>query len=95
MGKLKPLRDCIVVSRIQEKAKTAGGIYIPDNAKEKPAEGIVFAVGGGRVVDGARVPLEVKSGDHVLFAKYAGTEVEVGGETMLIMREDDLLGVLA
>lgn len=92
--KFKPLHDLVVVSRIAEKEKTQGGIIIPDASKEKPAEGIVVAVGSGRRVDGHLVPLEVKRGDHVLFGKYAGNEVTIGGETALILREDDLLGVV-
>lgn len=94
---IRPLHDRILVKRIEADNKTAGGLFIPDNAKEKPVEGLVVAVGSGVLTkDGARIPLDVKAGDHVLFAKYSGTEVKVvldGGEH-LILREDDLLAVL-
>ncbi len=93
--KLRPLQDRILVQRVEEEATTKGGIIIPDTAKEKPAEGKVTAVGNGKVADdGKRVPLEVKKGDRVLFGKYAGTEVKVDGDEYLIMREDDVLGVI-
>ena len=93
--KLKPLQDRILVQRVEEQAKTKGGIIIPDTAKEKPAEGKVVAVGAGKVGDdGKRVALEVKKGDRVLFSKYAGTEVQIEGDEYLIMREDDILGVI-
>jgi chaperonin GroES len=93
--KLRPLQDRIVVQRVEEEAKTKGGIIIPDTAKEKPAEGKIIAVGNGKVSDdGKRIPLELKKGDRVLFGKYAGTEVKIDGEEYLIMREDDVLGVI-
>mgnify|MGYP003572780771 FL=1 len=93
--KLRPLQDRILVQRVEEETTTKGGIIIPDTAKEKPAEGKVTAVGNGKVGDdGKRVALEVKKGDRVLFGKYAGTEVKVDGSEYLIMREDDVLGVI-
>ncbi|WP_054031074.1 co-chaperone GroES [Desulfatitalea tepidiphila] len=93
--KLRPLQDRILVQRVEEETTTKGGIIIPDTAKEKPAEGKVVAVGNGKVGDdGKRVPLEIKTGDRILFGKYAGTEVKINGEEYLIMREDDVLGVL-
>ncbi|AOY58052.1 MULTISPECIES: co-chaperone GroES [Desulfococcus] len=93
--KLKPLQDRILVQRVEEENKTKGGIIIPDTAKEKPAEGKVVAVGNGKVGDdGQRIALELKVGDRVLFGKYSGTEVKVEGEEYLIMREDDVLGVI-
>jgi len=92
---LRPLQDRILVQRIEEEQTTKGGIIIPDTAKEKPAEGKVIAVGNGKLADdGNRVPLEIKTGDRVLFGKYAGTEVKIDGEEYLIMREDDVLGVI-
>lgn len=93
--KIKPLQDRILVKRIEEEEKTAGGIIIPDTAKEKPIEGKVVAVGRGKVSeDGKIMPLDVKKGDRILFGKYAGTEVKIEGEEHLIMREDDVLGVI-
>ena len=93
--KVRPLHDRLIVKRIDEEAKTAGGIIIPDTAKEKPQEGKVIAVGKGRVSeDGKLLPLDVHKGDRVLFTKYAGSEIEVGGDEHLIIREDDVLGVL-
>ena len=93
--KLRPLQDRILVQRVEEETTTKGGIIIPDTAKEKPAEGKVIAAGNGKVADdGKRVPLEVKKGDRILFGKYAGTEVKVEGDEYLIMREDDVLGVI-
>ncbi len=93
--KLKPLHDRIVVKRMEEEEKTAGGIIIPDTAKEKPQQGKVMAVGGGKLSDnGTRTPLTVKEGDRILFSKYAGTEIKVGGEELLIMREDDVLAIM-
>jgi chaperonin GroES len=92
---IRPLHDRIVVARIAEEEKTKGGIIIPDTAKEKPVEGKVLAVGKGRILDDGKLkPLEVKVGDRVLFAKYGGSEVKLDGEMVLIMREDDVLGVL-
>ena len=92
---IKPLRDRVIVRRLNEEEKTKGGIIIPDTAKEKPQEGEVIAVGSGKVLeDGKTVPLEVKKGDRVLFGKYSGTEVTVDGEELLMMREEDILGVI-
>lgn len=93
--KLRPLQDRIVVQRVAEETTTKGGIIIPDTAKEKPAEGKVIAVGNGKLGDdGKRVALEIKKGDRILFGKYSGTEVKIDGEEYLIMREDDVLGVI-
>ncbi len=93
--KVKPLQDRILVKRIQEEEKTKGGIIIPDAAKEKPQEGIVVAVGDGKVLDnGTRVAPAVKAGDKILFGKYSGTEIKVDGEEHLILREDDILGIV-
>jgi chaperonin GroES len=92
--RVKPLHDRIVVKRIEEEEKTKGGIIIPDTAKEKPQQGKVVAVGPGRRDDGKVVPLDVKAGDTVLFAKYAGTDIKIEGEDHLILREDDVLGVV-
>ena len=92
--KIRPLHDRILVQRIDEEAKTKGGIIIPDTAKEKPTEGKVLAVGNGKILeDGTTRPLEVKPGDRILFSKYAGTEVKVDGEEQTIIREDDVLGI--
>lgn len=92
---IRPLGDRLLVKRVQEEAQTAGGIIIPDSAKEKPIEGKVIAVGNGkRGDDGKPVKLEVKKGDKVLFGKYAGTEVKIEGEEHLILREDDILGIV-
>ncbi|MBW2229274.1 MAG: co-chaperone GroES [Deltaproteobacteria bacterium] len=93
--KIRPLQDRILVKRVDEEDKTAGGIIIPDTAKEKPQEGRVVAVGNGKVGDDGNVtPLEVKKGDKVLFSKYSGTEVNIENEEHLIIREDDVLGIL-
>ncbi len=93
--KIRPLQDRILVKRLDEEEKTKGGIIIPDSAKEKPQEGKVIAVGGGKVSeDGKVLPLDVKKGDRVLFSKYSGTEVNLDGEEHLIIREDDVLGIL-
>jgi chaperonin GroES len=93
--KIRPLQDRIIVKRIAEEEKTKGGIIIPDTAKEKPQEGQVTAVGKGKLnEDGKVTPLDVKVGDKVLFGKYSGTEIKVEGEEHLIMREDDILGVI-
>ena len=93
--KIKPLRDRIIVRRLSQDEKTKGGIIIPDTAKEKPQEGEVIAVGNGKVLDdGKVVPLELKKGDKILFGKYAGTEIKVDGEELLIVREEEVLGVI-
>ncbi len=93
--KLRPMQDRIIVKRVEEETKTAGGIFIPETAKEKPMEGEVVAVGNGkRTEDGKVLPLDVKVGDKVLFGKYSGTEIKVDGQDYLIMREDDILGVI-
>ena len=93
--KLRPLQDRILVQRLEEETKTSGGIIIPDTAKEKPAEGKVVSVGKGKVDEnGKRVALEGKKGDRILFGKYAGTEVKIEGEEYMIMREDDVLGII-
>ncbi|MBT0667682.1 co-chaperone GroES [Novosphingobium profundi] len=91
----RPLHDRVLVRRVEAEEKTAGGIIIPDSAKEKPAEGEIVAVGNGAVVDGKVVALDVKVGDRVLFGKWSGTEVKVDGEDLLIMKESDILGVIA
>lgn len=93
--KIRPLSDRILVKRVAEETKTAGGILIPDNAKEKPVEATVIAVGNGKVfADGKVHAIDIKVGDRVLFSKYSGTEVKVDGEEHLILREDDILGVI-
>jgi chaperonin GroES len=93
--KFRPLHDRVVVKRIDAEEKTAGGIIIPDTAKEKPVEGKVLAVGNGRVLeDGGIRKLDIKVGDRILFGKYGGTEVTIDGEDLLILREDDVLGVV-
>ena len=93
--KIRPLNDRILVKRLEGEEKTAGGIIIPDSAKEKPAEGEIVAVGPGKLNDaGDRVAIDVAVGDRVLFSKYGGTEVKLDGEDFLIMREDDILGVV-
>jgi chaperonin GroES len=93
---VKPLQDRVLIERVEEETKTAGGIIIPDNNKEKPAQGKVISVGSGyRNQDGTLRSLEVKAGDVVLFGKYSGTEVKVEGKDLIIMREDDILGVMA
>lgn len=92
---VKPLQDRVLIKRVEEEQKTVGGIIIPDTHKEKPAQGEVVAVGSGyRLQDGTVKSLDVKKGDKVLFGKYSGTEVKVGGENYLIMKEDEILGVL-
>ena len=92
---LRPLHDRIIVKRLEQDEKTAGGLYIPDSAKEKPQRGKVVAVGKGKIQeDGSVRPLELKAGDTVLFGKYSGTEVQVENDTCLIMREDDVLAVV-
>ena len=91
----RPLGDRVLVRRVEEEAKTKGGIIIPDTAKEKPQEGEVIAVGpGARDEDGKRVPMDVKAGDRILFGKWSGTEVKIDGEDLIIMKESDILGLL-
>lgn len=93
--KIRPLNDRILVKRLEEEEKTAGGIIIPDSAKEKPAEGEIVAVGPGKMNDaGERAAMDVKVGDRVLFSKYGGTDIKYDGDDFLIMREDDILGVI-
>jgi len=93
--KLRPLNDRILVERVAEESTTKGGIIIPDSAKEKPAEGMVVSVGNGKMnEDGNRIPVEIKEGDRILFGKYSGTEVKIEGTEYLIMREDDVLGII-
>ena len=93
--KIRPLQDRVIVRRVKEEEKTKGGLYIPDTAKEKPVEGTVVAVGNGKILeDGSVRKLDIKAGDRVLFGKYSGTEVKVEGEEHLILREDDILGVI-
>ena len=95
MASIRPLQDRIIIKRIEEGEQIRGGIIIPDSAKEKPQEGEVIAVGAGKKLDsGERVVMDVKEGDRVLFGKYAGTEVKLDEEEYLIMREDDILGVI-
>ena len=95
MAGIRPLQDRVILKRVKEEEKTKGGIIIPDSAKEKPVEGEVIAVGNGKVMDDGTVKkLDVKVGDRVLFGKYSGTEVKIDGEERLIVREDDILGVL-
>ncbi|AEK58852.1 MULTISPECIES: co-chaperone GroES [Acidithiobacillus] len=93
--KLRPLHDRVVIRRLEEEQKTAGGIIIPDTAKEKPVQGEVVAVGNGKILEDGKVrALDLKPGDRVLFAKYAGTEIKVEGEELLVMREDDVMAVI-
>ncbi len=93
--KIRPLHDRVIVKRVEGEQKTKGGLFIPDTAKEKPIEGKVVAAGNGKILeDGSVRKLEVKAGDRVLFGKYSGTEVKIDGEEHLILREDDILGVL-
>ena len=92
--RVRPLHDRIIVKGVDEESKTSGGIIIPDTAKEKPQEGRVVAVGEGRREDGKLIPVDVKKGDRVLYGKYAGTEIKIGGEDHLILREDDVLGII-
>jgi len=92
---VKPLNDRVLVIRVEEEQETAGGIIIPDTVKEKPQEGKIVSAGPGKMGDdGKRVPLEVKAGDRVLFSKYAGTEINIDGEEHIVMKEDDILGVI-
>lgn len=93
--KIRPLHDRILVKRIDEETTTKGGIIIPDTAKEKPQEGRVIAVGGGKLLDDGKVrPLDVKAGDKILFSKYAGTDVKLEGDDHIIIREDDVLAII-
>jgi chaperonin GroES len=94
--KVRPLHDRLVVRRVEEKETAKGGIIIPDTAKEKPQEGEVLAVGNGKVLEnGTKVPLDVKVGDKILFGKYSGTDIKIDGDDVLILREDEVLAVLA
>jgi len=93
--KIRPLQDRVIVKRVQEEEKTKGGIIIPDTAKEKPIEGEIIAVGNGKILEDGKVrPLDIKAGDRVLFPKYAGTEIKIDGQEHLMMREEDILGVI-
>ncbi|PIV24998.1 MAG: co-chaperone GroES [Deltaproteobacteria bacterium CG_4_8_14_3_um_filter_45_9] len=93
--KIRPLQDRVIVRRLEEEEKTKGGIIIPDTAKEKPQEGKIVAVGKGKTTEeGKLIPLDVKTGDKILFGKYSGTEIKVEGEELLIMREEDILGII-
>jgi chaperonin GroES len=92
---IRPLHDRVVVRRLEDERKTAGGIVIPDTAKEKPIQGEVVAVGKGKILENGSVrPLDVKPGDRILFGKYSGTEVKIGTEELLVMREEDIMGVV-
>ena len=92
---IRPLQDRLLVKRVEKETTTAGGIIIPDTAKEKPQEATVVAVGNGKILENGSVrPLEVKAGDRILFSKYAGTEVKIEGEEHLILREDDIIGIV-
>lgn len=92
---IRPLHDRVLVRRLEENERTAGGIYIPDNAKEKPSRGTIVAIGKGKLLESGDIrPLDVKVGDTVLFGKYAGTEVKVAEQDYLVMREDDIMGVI-
>ena len=96
MMKVRPLHDRLLVRRIEKNESAKGGIIIPDTAREKPQEGEVLAVGNGKILDnGSKVPLDVKAGDKILFGKYTGTDVKIDGEEVLILREDEVLAVLA
>jgi len=93
--KIRPLQDRLIVKRVEEEGKTKGGIIIPDTAKEKPLEGKVIAVGNGKVLEDGKVrPLDIKVGATILFTKYAGTEIKIEGEDHLIIREEDVLGII-
>jgi len=92
--KIRPLHDRVIVKRLEEEEKTKGGIIIPDTAKEKPQEGRVIAVGAGKREEGKLVPMDVKEGDKILFGKYSGAEIKLNGEEHLIMREEDILGII-
>jgi len=92
---IRPLHDRVVVKRVEEETKTAGGIVLPGSAAEKPSEGVILAVGNGKPLDNGQIrPLEVKVGDKILFGKYSGSEVKVDGEQYIVMREDDIIGIL-
>ena len=93
-GTIRPLGDRVLVERVEAEERTAGGILLPESAKDKPKEGKVIAAGDGAIVDGKRQPLSVKAGDRVLFSSYAGTEVKYQGDEFLIMREEDILGIV-
>lgn len=96
MSKVRPLHDRLLVKRIEEQETVRGGIIIPDSAKEKPQEGKVVAVGKGKVTeDGKVLPLDVKEGDHILFGKYSGSEIKLDGDDLLILREEEVLGVIS
>ena len=93
--KIRPLHDRVIVRRVEEERKTAGGIVIPDSATEKPSQGEIVAAGKGKITESGEIrPLDVKAGDRVLFGKYAGTEVKVEGEELLVMREEDIMGIV-
>jgi chaperonin GroES len=93
--KIRPLHDRVVIRRMEEERKSAGGILIPDNAAEKPVQGEVVAVGNGKLLDNGELrPVDVKVGDKVLFGKYSGTEVKIAGDELLVMREEDIMGVI-
>ncbi len=95
MKKIRPLHDRVIVRRLEEEHKSAGGIVIPDSAKEKPIQGEVIAAGTGKILEDGKIrPLDVKKGDKVLFGKYSGTEVKIGDEELLVMREEDIMGVV-
>ena len=95
MKKIRPLHDRVIVRRLEEERKSAGGIVIPDTAKEKPVQGEVIAVGTGKIMEDGKVRrLDVKVGDKILFGKYSGTEVKVGDEELLVMREEDIMGIV-
>lgn len=93
-SKIRPLHDRVLIKRLNEEEKTRGGIIIPDSAKEKPQEGKVVAIGSGRRDEGKLIPLDVKVGDKILFSKYSGNEVKIEGEEHLILKEDEILGIL-
>ena len=93
--KIRPLHDRVIVRRLEEERKSAGGIVIPDTVKEKPVQGLILAVGKGRILENGEIrPLDVKAGDKVLFGKYSGTEVKIGDEELVVMREEDIMGVV-
>ena len=94
MANIRPLHDRVIVKRVKEEEKTKGGIIIPDTAKEKPQEGVVVAVGTGRYDKGQHVPMSVKEGDRVLFGKYSGSDIKIDGEEFLILKEEEIFGIL-